>query len=75
MKISRLTDRENVESQNCNEAISLYNQTHPNALLSRQLQDEETNSLEHRVSALIEKRDSMNSSKKLTFNSLCTYST
>ena len=68
-KVSRLTYRENIESQNCDKAISLYNQTYTDALLSRQLQDEEFNSLKHRVDTLIKKRDSMNSSKKLTFNS------
>ena len=67
--VSRLTDRENVESQNCDEAISSYHQMYTNTLLSRQLQDEESNSLEHRVDTLIKKRDSMNCSKKITFNS------
>ena len=38
-------------------------------LLSRQLQDEESNSLEHRVDALIKKRNLMNWSNKLTFKS------
>ena len=38
-------------------------------LLSRQPQDEESNSLEQRADALIKKRDLMNCSKKLTFNS------
>ena len=39
------------------------------ALLSRQLQDEESNSLEQRVDALFQKRDIMNCSKKSPFNS------
>ena len=41
------------------------------ALLSRQLQDEESNSLEKRVDALIKKRDLINNSKKSSFNSHC----
>ena len=39
------------------------------ALLSRQLQNEESNSLEQRVDTLIKKRDLMNCSKKSTFES------
>ena len=38
-------------------------------LLNRQLQDVESNFLEQRVDALIKKRDLINCSKKLTFNS------
>ena len=38
------------------------------ALLSRQLQDEESNSLEQRVDALIKKRELINNSKKSSFN-------
>ena len=34
-RVSRLTDRENEESQNCDEAISSYNQTYAEALLCR----------------------------------------
>ena len=41
------------------------------ALLSRQLQDEEFNSLEQRVDALIKNENLMNHSKKSTFNSHC----
>ena len=41
-RVSRLADRENEESWNCDEAISLYNQMYADALLSRQLQDEES---------------------------------
>ena len=37
-----------------------------NALLSRQLQDEESNSLEQRVNILIKRRDLMNCGKKLS---------
>ena len=55
-RISRQTDREYGESWNCNEAISSYNQTYGDALLSRQPQDEESNSLEQRVDPLIKKR-------------------
>ena len=36
-----------------------------NALLSRQLQDEDSNSIDQRVDALIKKRDLMNCSKNL----------
>ena len=68
-RVSRLTDRENDESWNCDKALSSYNQTYADTLLNRQLQDEESNSLEWRVDALINKRDLMNHSKKLTFNS------
>ena len=39
-RVSRLTDRENEESWNCNEAISSYNQMYVDTLLSRQLQNE-----------------------------------
>ena len=46
IRVSRLPDTENEESQNCNKAITLYNQMYADALLSRQLQDEESNSLE-----------------------------
>ena len=56
IRVSKLPDRENEESQNCNEAISSYNQMHADALLSRQFQDEESNSLEQRVDALIKKK-------------------
>ena len=41
------------------------------ALLTRQLQDKESISLEQRVDALIKKRDLINHSKKLTFNTHC----
>ena len=69
IRVSRLTDRENEESQNCNEAISSYNPMYADTLLGRQLQDEESNPLEQRVDALIKKRYFMNHSKKSTFNS------
>ena len=68
-RVSRLTDRENEEKWKWNKAITLYNQMYADGLLSRQLQDEESNCLEHTVDALIKKRDSMKGSKKLTFNS------
>ena len=68
-RVSRLGDRENEESWNCDKAISPYNQMYADALLSRQPQDKESNSLEQRVDALIKKRDLMNCSTKLTFNS------
>ena len=71
IRVSRLTDRENEDSQNCDEAISSYNQIYADALLSRQLKDEECKSLEQRVDALINKWDLMNHSKKSTFNSHC----
>ena len=45
----------NEESWNCNKAISSYNQMYAETLLSRQFQDEESNSLEQRVDALIKK--------------------
>ena len=67
--VSRLANRENEESQNHEEHISSYNQLYADALLTRQLQDEESNSLEQRLNTLIKKRDLMNCSKKLTFNS------
>ena len=46
IRVSRLPDRENEESWNYNKAISSYNQMYADSLLSRQLQDEESNSLE-----------------------------
>ena len=36
-KVTRLTDREDVESQNCNKTIISYNQTYTTTLLSKQL--------------------------------------
>ena len=48
-------DRQNEEIWNCNEAISSYNQMYADTLRSRQLQDEESNSLEQRADALIQK--------------------
>ena len=68
-RVSRLADRENEESPNCNEAISSYNHMYADTLPSRKLQDEESTSLEQRADVLIKKRDLMNCSKKLTFNS------
>ena len=62
---------ERMKSQNHDEAITLYNQMYTDALQSRQLQDEESNSLEQWVDALIKKQDLMNHSKKSTFNSHC----
>ena len=60
---SRLTDREKEESQNCHEAIRSYNQMYADALLNRQLQGEESNSLEQNVDALIKERDLIHHSK------------
>ena len=54
-KTSELTSRENEESQKCNNATDSCNQVYVDALLSRQLQNEEFNSLEHRVDALIKR--------------------
>ena len=71
IRVIRLSDWENEESQKCDKAISSYKQMYADALLSRQYQDEESNSLEQRGDALIKKRDLMNHSKKLTFNSHC----
>ena len=68
-RVSRLADRENEESQNHDEAISSCNQMYADILLSRQIQDEESNPLEQGVDALIKKRDLMNCNKRLTFNS------
>ena len=64
-----LTDRDNKESQNCDEAISSNNQMYADALLSRQHQDEESNSLEQRVDALFKKRDLMNKSCMVDYTS------
>ena len=54
-RVSRLIDRENEESWNCDKAISSYNQMYADALLSGQLQDKESNSFEQIVDALIRK--------------------
>ena len=44
---------ERLKSQNCDEAIGSYNQIYADALLNKNIQDEESNSLEQRVDALI----------------------
>ena len=54
-RVSRLPDRENEKSWNSDKALGSYNQMYADALLSRQLQDEESNYLEQRVDALIKK--------------------
>ena len=54
---SRLSGRENKESLNCSNATNSYNQVYVDTLLSRQLQSEESNSLEQRVDVLIKKRE------------------
>ena len=54
-RVSKLTNRENEDSQNCNVAIGSHNQMYTDALLSRQLQDEESDSFEQRVDVLIKK--------------------
>ena len=61
IRVSKLTDMKN---WNCNEAIGSYNQMYAAALLSRQLQDEESNCLEQIVHVLIKKWDLMNHSRK-----------
>ena len=45
-RISKLPGRQNEESWNCNNATSPYNQVYADAHLSRQLQNEDSNSLE-----------------------------
>ena len=70
-RVSGLPDREHEESWNCNEASSSYNQMYADTLLSRKLQDAESNSLEQRADALIKKRELINSNKKSSFNSHC----
>ena len=54
IRVSGLSGRENEDNLNCDEAISSYNQVYADPLLSRHLQDEESNSLEQRVDALVE---------------------
>ena len=44
---------------------------HADALLIRQLQDEESNSSQQRVDALIKKRDLINNSKRISVNNHC----
>ena len=53
---SELSGRENKESWKYNNTNSSYNQVYADGLLSRQLQNEESNSLEQRVDVLIKKR-------------------
>ena len=43
-RTSKIFGRENEESQNCDIATSTYHQVYADALLSRQLQNEESNS-------------------------------
>ena len=81
-RVSRLTDGENVETQNYNEAIDLCNQMYTDTLLSRQVQDEEANSWKQRGDALIKKRGPIIDSNKLTVDGhyvtmsrLCGYAT
>ena len=54
-KTSELTSRENEESQKYNNATGSYDQVYVDTPLSRQLQNEESNSLEQRVDVLIKK--------------------
>ena len=61
---SELSGRENEDTQNCKNATSSYNQVYVDALLSRQLQDEESNFLEQRVDALIKKRELIQNRRK-----------
>ena len=51
--------------------LAKYNQMYADALLIRQLQDEESNSLEQRIDAFIKKRELINNSKKSLLNSPC----
>ena len=62
---------ENEENQNCDNSTSSYNQVYANTLLSRQLQDEESNSLEQTVNVLIKKRELITHRRKSSFNSHC----
>ena len=70
-RVSGLPGRENEGSQNCNKAINSYNQVYADALLSRQLQDEEYNSLEQRGDALIKERELINNRRKSSLHSHC----
>ena len=70
-RVSGLLGRENEESWNCYEPVSSYIQMYADVLLSRQLPDEVSNSLEQRVDALIKKRELINNRKKSSFNSPC----
>ena len=67
-RISKLSGRQNEESWNSNNATSSYNQVYVDALLSRQLQNEESNTLEQRIDALIKKRELIQN-RKASFNS------
>ena len=70
-RASELPGRENEESQNCDNDTCSYNQVYADTLLSRQLQDEESNPLEQTVDALIKKRGLINKRGKSSFNSHC----
>ena len=65
---SKMFGRENEESQNCGNTTRSYNQVYADTLLSRQLQNEESNSLEQRVDMLIKKRELIQN-RKSSFNS------
>ena len=65
---SKLLGKENEESQKCGNATSSYNQVYADAILSRQLQNEESNSLEQRADVPIKKRELIQN-RKASFNS------
>ena len=56
-RTSKLSGRENEESQNCDNATSSYNQVYTDALLSKEIQNEESSSLQKRTDVLIMKRE------------------